>query len=131
MTIEFQIKAKEQFIKYSDKYVATIHFMHGDGDFDDTVVVAYSDAETMKKLLEVLNNCSQLYPNGKSGYDSYQEAENFALFFDDWDLEVEDDFEPLDELTWPSNEGIVASYAGVDVSYYDVNGIEHEVIVKY
>jgi hypothetical protein len=42
-----------------------------------------------------------------------------------------EDYEELDCLSWPGNEGCWASLSDVTVTYFDANGIEHEVKVKY
>ena len=117
---------------YKNKYVVKMDFMHGDADFYDTEEAVYEDPEIVKKLLEVLKNCQNLYPRGKGGYDNYDEAEGFWLFFYMYDYdEAPEDFEELDSLNWPCNEGCWSSLTGVTVTYFDANGIEHEVKVKY
>jgi len=132
-----------------NKFKFKIELMGGDGDayFYPEVLVDENNPY-LDRFLKFLNNCKKKYPNGKGGYDNYNDVEDYWLFVEsdefpeeieengEWRETTEEDFNNFKSeikkcginFEWESNYEYFgeSSYEDVIVSYYDKEGIEYK-----
>lgn len=140
--MNFKIGKKLIEERYLGCYVVEIKTMYGDADGYGKVIVGGFkkdfDENLMIDLLKTCERMEKAYPNGRSGYDSYNHIEGFNRWFNIEDLD-EDIWESLSEHEqnftgdWESEPGYdecQASYYDYSIFYYDDLGFKYEVNVK-
>ena len=94
MIKDVMIKGKEKIKKQKEGYYVKIEFMYGDADGGTKKEFGPFYPEQKKYLLHFLNmleDCLNAYPNGKGGFDEYEEVvEELKV----WNLLYEEDDVP-------------------------------------
>lgn len=111
---------------YSNKFVITSEFMHGDDDFDATRVSVFPGdrKDLVIEFLNFLNNTSEALDGGEC-QDSVPGYEKFSdSYSDDFEYGLEDGW-PID-----CNNSVEASYSGSTVEFYDHSGTRYNVFVE-
>jgi len=109
--------------RFFNSYLVSAKFMIGDADGEIIEEKAFpvTETESMYEFLQFLVDCANLYRNGKGGYDSYENVENYDKYIGgDW---IE---------SWPEDydmDGIYHSLEGFEVFYYDEFGQKNKVSV--
>jgi hypothetical protein len=124
---------------HKNEYKVVVKFMYGDADgYGSEEIFIDKDDPILERFINFLNDCEKAYPSGRSGYDNYDSdiVPDYWLFAED-DKELNDEEEALRKtsdiyLYWhydPSGDGIMASFNGYKITFFDAHGIEHKVII--
>lgn len=126
-------------------YKLEIQFMEGDADGYETTVEYFGDdnkvdMESLKATIMALARCNAAYPNGMSGYDTYNGLPEYDVFFDDDYNEDDEEYTALVSklnpgdvyLKHPSGyEGMTTSFDGYWLTYINPDGSEIEVEIQF
>ena len=123
---------------HKNEYKFVIEFMYGDADgYGNEEIFINKDNPFLERFINFLDDCKKAYPGGRGGYDDYNSdvVPDYWLFAEDYDKELTDEEEKLREsvdfyIEWqhdPSGDGIMASFEGYEITFFDEQGIEHEV----
>lgn len=116
-------------VKFSEKYVVSVKFMHGDADFFETKEVVFP-TNKKERLLEFLN----WLPYAEH-CDGANDCHNYNKFADAFEYEdeceeqgIEFEFYGFDN-GWPidCNTSVTGSLCDISISYFDANGAEFSV----
>lgn len=111
---------------YSNKFVITSEFMHGDDDFDATRISVFPGdrKDLVIEFLNYLDNTAAAlddneYMDSVPGYEKFGDS-------------YSDQFEYGLERGWPidCDTSIEASYCGSTLEFYDHSGTRYNVIVE-
>ena len=115
--------------------------MYGDADgYGSEIIFIDKDNSFLERFINFLDDCEKAYPNGRFGYDDYNSdvVPDYWLFSEDYDKELTEEEEKLRKsvnfyLNWhidPSGDGIMSTFEGYKITFFDDHGVEHKVIIK-
>lgn len=134
--------------KHREQYVATVTFMHGDGDVYTTTEIFLDTTEDVKLFAENIellrrdtrlkNPASRQQRAFTMWFQSYQPADFAEDSAEDWWNKRLATYEDAlaagwGECYWPKDKTNHIDYAalsGVSYAWFDAEGIEHEVVLR-
>jgi hypothetical protein len=133
-------------IKRKDVYKFEVKFMYGDADgYGSEIIYVEKNNPYLERFIDFLDNCEKAYPNGRGGYDDYNDkvVKDWWLFaMDYWNGDESEEERKEKEreseecgifLRWhmdPCGDGIMASYEWTNITFFNEYGVEFEVIIE-
>ena len=130
--------------KIEEGFYVDIEYMYGDADGYKTKTFGPFHLNQKKYLMHFLNmleSCLNAYPNGRSGFDDYEDiVEDIKIWDVDYerydDLKIDKNFKQViqqigfDIERVPCGLDMEASIIAYSVKYYDQNDGYHDVEIK-
>ena len=98
-----------------NKYIVSTHTMQGDADDSHSFELSFKNDDKgkadLREVVILAQRCAKRYPSGKRGYKGYNQIPGFEKWF---------------EEHWYNYEGVVDSFQGYSVKFFDDDGKEFD-----